>query len=1436
MAVKNKGGNWLPGESPENALERLLTPTIVGDTPAQRAVKLEKLLNDEPSLNAFETDMLNRHLGEYKASASVDNWISNTLAKYMRNEMATPDDPVRVMASQWPAQQSEKLAAQQAKIDALVAKVENYRTGPLPEGVRDPAAWRATRVGTTQLELNDARKALDSLGYREPLHYTPSQYEMNKDPYRRQRIARRNAGFPEEGVAPMGSAERWWENAADYNINARTAAEILDHEAPLGTELPNWMFKIPPETSVYSMHDRDFTPDNLAFDHLVDELRNSTNIETDLPPALRLDPTKLDKITVPQMVEHVANINAYRAEQAAAANFAKSTNAAVQVVKDYPDTNLGWRQIRMPEGETDTTALQEALKYEGDAMGHSVGGYARKGGYGHGGLDAILDGRAQVFSLRDAKGQPHVTIEIGKANQTYNDLLQHLGGDEDLVETFMIRGHQARNAAGDSDTKSPLGHALELAGVPERYQITQVKGKGNGMPADKYLPAIQDFVRSGNYEVTRDLQNTGLVKIETDSDLAKSLRQKGIAVPTYVTQEELTDLSKQAQVGLYGFAAGGPVNLEQLAARYADGGDVEEDNWLEKVMSLDTPEMTLGETAADIAAGFAPGVGSAMSLRDFERARRDNDYLGMALSGIGVIPVVGGVARGVNKARKAGLDELYQAYTAADRANAGRRAAELISSQEPVKASEALGQLMERGFRNTTTTQADRTRVGGGNIGGAPFSAISEVDPGYAGKVWGVMDEGTASRLTNLTTPETAWTTMLGSSTQLKTNPIVFDKLKRAFVDSMKKGNLSDELAAKINHNLALDFGEGVDIRDPKIWQLADTFDKRAALANAMMGQGIAPKKGGVALGGELRGGAIFNPSQILIRETERALLHPKHGGNVPTFAAGPRAFSLDKATEYRPDLHPGFPTLIQGRDLGVNMIPTPTEVYLPDWHRAFKTANPDRKAPGYYDLALGVKDQGLPSQALNDEYIRHLIREGFAEGGEVSLDELNDKYLPPMSNAELLAQIDRSMANSPAPAYGTASSAPRDSVQTDSRNMLRRLSDAFGQNVTAPVTGAAMDMTAGVGDLLQMVAKAGAEKLGIETKPFTPVSSAIQESLGVAGYDPYSPAALAASVLLPAAGPLRAAGAATRPMMSMAVPGSAKETLSRLAPILDREASVAASAELAAMGARELAPDNVTAEIAAAIAGGGAYNTLDNILGSASRGPTTSSMAADDLAALTAKAPLDMSQAARMQRAAEQGFDTSRPLYHSTNASFDAFEIPENRFRKYGKGVYTSPNPNYVDRYIRENRDIESGYKEGANVMPLYARGKIASEKDWEAARQEMMSEGVAPAGYNPQQKEIQRRLKEKGFDGLNMFGNEIIIFDPSNIRSANAAFDPAKRGSGNLGYAQGGTVRAYDPQQIENIMSSINAPRNYASGGSVLAYNPGRVDAILNQFRGAV
>lgn len=71
------------------------------------------------------------------------------------------------------------------------------------------------------------------------------------------------------------------------------------------------------------------------------------------------------------------------------------------------------------------------------------------------------------------------------------------------------------------------------------------------------------------------------------------------------------------------------------------------------MVSLDTPQdQDLSEILTDIGAGFLPVVGTAQAGRDFERARREGDILGMGLSGLGMIPVVGGVTRGVNKLRK----------------------------------------------------------------------------------------------------------------------------------------------------------------------------------------------------------------------------------------------------------------------------------------------------------------------------------------------------------------------------------------------------------------------------------------------------------------------------------------------------------------------------------------------------------------------------------------------------------------------------------------------------------------------------------------------------------------------------------------------------------------------------------------------------------------
>jgi hypothetical protein len=69
--------------------------------------------------------------------------------------------------------------------------------------------------------------------------------------------------------------------------------------------------------------------------------------------------------------------------------------------------------------------------------------------------------------------------------------------------------------------------------------------------------------------------------------------------------------------------------------------------------SLDSPQGgDVVDVAADVGAGFVPVVGTALSARDFERARREGDRLGMGLAAAGMLPVVGGVARAAGKARK----------------------------------------------------------------------------------------------------------------------------------------------------------------------------------------------------------------------------------------------------------------------------------------------------------------------------------------------------------------------------------------------------------------------------------------------------------------------------------------------------------------------------------------------------------------------------------------------------------------------------------------------------------------------------------------------------------------------------------------------------------------------------------------------------------------
>jgi hypothetical protein len=323
--------------------------------------------------------------------------------------------------------------------------------------------------------------------------------------------------------------------------------------------------------------------------------------------------------------------------------------------------------------------------------------------------------------------------------------------------------------------------------------------------------------------------------------------------------------------------------------------------------------------------------------------------------------------------RKQDETESVSLATAAQRAEAGRRAADVARATEPIRMSEALGNLNVEGKGRLKVTQSDRTRVGGGNIGGAMFPGLQQADPFYGDvdAVWGVGKKATASGLTNQSDPLTYWSTLLGAEDQLKSNPIVFNRLYNAFKREAKAGKLSDELRDKINERLEPMFGAGTDVLDPKFRRKVNTFDERSAVADLLLGKQI---------GGEQRGGSIIPGTEILKRETEPMLMHPAHGGDVPTFAVGPRLFQLSGDVINRPDLHPGFPVILTGKDSGMVFRPAPGEIAMRDFAQRMQSER--GRKPGYYEWTMGERGRGLPSQAITEEYLSYLQKQGYSRGG----------------------------------------------------------------------------------------------------------------------------------------------------------------------------------------------------------------------------------------------------------------------------------------------------------------------------------------------------------------------------------------------------------------------------------------------------------------------
>jgi hypothetical protein len=271
-------------------------------------------------------------------------------------------------------------------------------------------------------------------------------------------------------------------------------------------------------------------------------------------------------------------------------------------------------------------------------------------------------------------------------------------------------------------------------------------------------------------------------------------------------------------------------------------------------------------------------------------------------------------------------------------------------------------------------TQADRMAIDPDKnyLGGTGFLDLAELKPEKYNKVaWAVEKPQTATTMVRAMgkhEEEPIWTTFVGSPTQHRSNRVVFNMLMDEFEKAIAQDKLTPELKQKINAKLSslkdqktgkAFFPEDVDITHPDFKEQSDAFHLRSMIADILSGKDVGGQKGKII------------PFEKVIHDTSDPMLE-----NAPTFGIGNRLFRLSgNIMEGRPDLHPAFPTILEGEKLSDPFEIAPLHIGAKPWAQKYE----GRPKPiGAFDLTRGYN----PSFKITDEYLQGLFDAGYAGGG----------------------------------------------------------------------------------------------------------------------------------------------------------------------------------------------------------------------------------------------------------------------------------------------------------------------------------------------------------------------------------------------------------------------------------------------------------------------
>jgi hypothetical protein len=634
--IKPKGGNWLGGRLMGNMDENVKRLKPYQKAGAQAGWQQNELERAQASLERLKNDkytspmMVEAQQGvvdNLKKRIAVNNWVESNLGKYVKNQMATPEDPIRLLLDK----RTKEIEAKHAK-DMERAERMAQRAIDEPDPRRQANMIRESE--RLKMEANVERQfAMDSIIPSRMQDYSP-----DADQYLKQR--RQEAGFPAEGMGESEAAKRYetltddaieFDRAGDlqaalvnqpafYAVRDQLAAhtnelkaaykkrlqdnglspeevDVLDRKTPLtekaytigderyqqlmdefkslsgsytGKDLDAakqnpFVSKLDPETQLYSGNTAD-----MGFDHVIDILKQDV-MEG------RIRPEQLSKVSIEDAVRRTMDFDQEAARKMAEAQI-KATEG-FPIYKEYPEGyrwielapptytpetlppgfkleqwdykgNPAWSVVddagttyndaasspdealsKFAKSKEGSKALEEALKYEGDTMGHCVGGYCPD----------VIEGKSRIFSLRDARGEPHVTIEV-EPNQ-HLDYNKWYGEQPTSYKALL---NAKKSEPGYDPYQEPAYLAARDAMPPK---IVQIKGKQNARPVEKYDKYTQDFVKSGQYSDVGDLENTGLYRADPS--------ELGMFIPSDPRLKNLPgrrteDFEKAKQAGLFG--------------------------------------------------------------------------------------------------------------------------------------------------------------------------------------------------------------------------------------------------------------------------------------------------------------------------------------------------------------------------------------------------------------------------------------------------------------------------------------------------------------------------------------------------------------------------------------------------------------------------------------------------------------------------------------------------------------------------------------------------------------------------------------------------------------------------------------------------------------------------------------------------------------------